>query len=142
MKDFLKYELAPYPLTLFDEVGMRKSAKSNFLQNLKNHLEDPIFEVPSFKNAHYVVDGGFLLHRVVWNKNDAVSEILRRYVEYVKAHYAENTTIVFDGYPCTANFLHTKSAERFRRSRKEITRKLIFDTTMNIDVQTQKFFLK
>lgn len=139
MQDFLKYELAPYPLTLFDEVGMRKTPKSQFIQNFKNLLDDSLFKLDFLQDAVYVIDGGFLLHRVVWNKNDSVSFILQKYVNYIKSHYSKNTTIVFDGYPDTANTLHTKSAERIRRSKKEQGREIIFDKSMNINMLQNKF---
>lgn len=53
MQYFLKYELAPFPLSIFDDNGMRKNAKSTFVQNFNLEENCPFNE---FTN---VVDGGF-----------------------------------------------------------------------------------
>ena len=61
-------------------------------------------------NINYVVDGGYLLHRVVWDKASAYKEIIHLYQKYVNAHYGK-CTIVFDGYvavPSTKDHEHTR----------------------------------
>ena len=60
LEKFFAYELAPYPLSLFDAVGMRKTIKSA----LYNCFEYLNFEIDN-TNAIYIIDGGYLLHRVV-----------------------------------------------------------------------------
>ncbi|KYN23238.1 hypothetical protein ALC57_04348 [Trachymyrmex cornetzi] len=60
LKGFFQYELAPYPLSIFNENGMRKNTKSDFYD-----LFIPLTKNPVFKNTFYVIDGGFLLHKVV-----------------------------------------------------------------------------
>lgn len=47
----------------------------------------------------HVVDGGFLLHKVIWQKNETVEEIMNKYLRYVEKHYAASSYFVFDGYP-------------------------------------------
>ena len=58
-----KYELSPMPPSLFDEMGMRKSNKSTlygaFIATDEKHLD---------KKCTFVIDGGFLLHCVLWLK--------------------------------------------------------------------------
>lgn len=95
MKKFLMYELAPYPVSLFDDEGMRKTRKSAFYDNFNS-----ISELPP-QNIFYVVDGAFLLHRVVWHINETVSAVLHQYVVYVLKYYTQNCCIVFDGYSKT-----------------------------------------
>lgn len=65
MKKYLQYELALFPLSLFDENGMRKTAKSSIYDNFE------CLSQPSMLNENdiYVIDGGSLLHRVVWQRN-------------------------------------------------------------------------
>lgn len=46
LENYLKYELAPYPLSLFDELGTRKSTKSA----LYDLFELVNFDVPKGKN--------------------------------------------------------------------------------------------
>jgi hypothetical protein len=108
MKKFLAYELAPYPLPLFDEGGMRKTRKSVFY-NLNS-----IPQIPPSNNVIYVVDGGFLLHRVIWHINNSVDDILKQYVAYVLKHYSKYCYIVFDGYPDDVSN-NIKFAGRLRR---------------------------
>lgn len=63
LQQFLTHELSPCPLALFDENGMRKGKKS-YLYKVFYPLPDTI-ELYNINNQ-YVIDGGFLLHRVVW----------------------------------------------------------------------------
>jgi hypothetical protein len=56
--------LAPFPVSLFDEKGMWKTNKSALYGSFK--LLPPEQEQDlHFENGTYVIDGGFLLHRVV-----------------------------------------------------------------------------
>ncbi|KAJ8879753.1 hypothetical protein PR048_020361 [Dryococelus australis] len=58
--EYLQYELSPYTLVLFTDTGMRKTTKS---------LLYKCFEPTQLKldtgNITYIIDGGFLLHRVI-----------------------------------------------------------------------------
>ena len=42
MKKYLQYELAPFPLSLFDENGMRKTSKSSFYHNFECLPQRPV----------------------------------------------------------------------------------------------------
>jgi hypothetical protein len=53
------FELAPYPLSIFEETGMRKTKKSVF-----HYLFSPTTEKVNLQDAVYVVDGVYLLLRV------------------------------------------------------------------------------
>lgn len=57
---FLQYELAPYPLALFNDIGMRKTTKSTFYDCF-----NPIVIELNTATDVFIIDGGFLLHRVV-----------------------------------------------------------------------------
>ena len=56
----------------------------------------------------YVVDGGWLLHKVKWNAGCQFSDILQSYVNFIGRHFGEATVVVFDGYlsPTTKDYEH------------------------------------
>lgn len=62
LKNYFEYDLSPYPLSFYNKIGMRKTKKSilyDFIQSSK-------LESFTSVNVLYVIDGGFLLHRVIW----------------------------------------------------------------------------
>lgn len=93
-EEYFQHELAPYPLSLFDNVGMRKTIKSALYEAFT-----PITENINLNDTLYVIDGDFLIHRVVWHQQEVYSVVLDKYVEYIKKYYTINAMIVFDGYP-------------------------------------------
>ncbi|CAH0552820.1 unnamed protein product [Brassicogethes aeneus] len=94
METYLQYELAPFPLSLFTENGLRKNVKSQ-LYELFVSMNGPTHS----DGIVHVVDGGFLLHKVIWQKNETVEEIMNKYLRNVEKHYVASSYIVFDGYP-------------------------------------------
>lgn len=90
-------------------------------------------------NVVHVIDGGFLLHRVVWYQQETYN-ILSKYVQYVQKYYKANSVVVFDGYPNDANNKSTKSAERLRRSQRDVAASVMFDETMTATMSQEKFF--
>lgn len=133
IEEYLTYELAPFPLSLFDEVGMRKCIKSS-LYKMFTPCSDNIY----FGNSIYIIDGGYLLHKVVWHRNESFASICTNYIQYVRLHY-ENAVIVFDGYPEDAANRSTKCTERLQRSRKNFSADVLFDDTMVPTVSQEKF---
>jgi len=84
LKECFEYELSPIPLSLFDESGQIRKTKKSILYdvfltttNTYNVLD---------KNVVVVIDGGFLLHRVVWPSTSTYGNIIDNYVNYVKRH--------------------------------------------------------
>lgn len=69
------YEMSPIPLSLFDENGLRKTNKTAFYTNFNCTKE-----IVKTANPTYVIDGGFLLHKVVLQSNTTISNIVRTYV--------------------------------------------------------------
>ena len=66
----------------------------------------------------YVIDGGYLLRRVVWDKQSTYQEIIQKYINYVESHYGK-CSIVFDGYqdgPSTKDHEHTRRTMKSKRS--------------------------
>ncbi|CAG9820707.1 unnamed protein product [Phaedon cochleariae] len=70
LQQYLEYELAPFPLSLFSEEGMRKGTKSSLYKAFT-----PLPSDVQFENKVHVIDGGFLLHRVVWQCNESFVSI-------------------------------------------------------------------
>ena len=102
-EDFLRYELSPLPLSLFTEHGF---LRSNNKAELSNHLTQG-YEVSTSTlvlNQRYwttVIDGGGLLHNVVWNPESSIMDILSQYIQYININYKRfsiSLTVVFDGY--------------------------------------------
>lgn len=72
IETFFEYELTPYPLSLFVAAEMRKTTKSaiyNFFQSVNSEVDRT--------NATYIIDGGYLLHHVVWNREETFSVSVR-----------------------------------------------------------------
>lgn len=135
IESYFQYELAPYPLSLFDETGMRKTRKSVLYD-----LFEPVIPEPNLTESAIVIDGGWLLHRVVWQSKEIFSTILSKYIDYVTKYYScEKATIVFDGYPEEAAMRNTKSAERFRRSGKHSSATVLFSETMTATMPKEQF---
>ena len=63
LEEFLYYELAPQPPSLFSNGVMRKPNKSSLDTPIKS-FDPGQQDLP--ENCQYVVDGGHLLQSVVW----------------------------------------------------------------------------
>lgn len=131
LKEFLKYELAPYPLSLFNEQGLRKNTKSS----LYDIVEESNISLKTTQDVVYVIDGGMLLHKVLWQIGQKFSAICQSYVQYLKRNYASNIHVVFDGYIQNS----TKIMERIRRSKKLLCVDIFFNEDMQLTVQQEKF---
>ncbi|KAJ8684487.1 hypothetical protein QAD02_020279 [Eretmocerus hayati] len=133
IKKYLEYELSAYPASIFNEAGMLKTQKSNFYEEFE--IAD---NIPLDKLA-FVIDGGFLLHRVVWNQGENIQRIISRYIAFVKKHYlGDDICIIFDGYPDN-EYLSTKSFERFRRNQKSSGAQIEFDASTPIHMKKVDF---
>ena len=111
METFLRYELATQPPSLFADGQMRKTAKSS-LGNMLKSMSVCHTTVPD--DSVYVIDGGYLLHAVVWPKPATYQDVCNAYIAYISKHYHASATVVFDGYDGPPS---TKSAEQNRRAR-------------------------
>lgn len=64
VKDFFSFEISPYPLSLFDQYGMRKTTKSKLYEEFD--AED---DLTTRNTDLFIIDGGFLFHKVSGTKN-------------------------------------------------------------------------
>ena len=67
-KEYLSFELAPKPPSLFDGHLMRKTAKSA-LADILDGIVSCTSTTPV--NSVFVIDGGYLMHQVVWPQQSA-----------------------------------------------------------------------
>ncbi|KAJ8881716.1 hypothetical protein PR048_018202 [Dryococelus australis] len=108
LKHYLSYEFSPRPRARFDEVAVRKTVKSAFLQLFSYATPD---ENSTHNPRRIVIDCGHLLHALVWPCPATYGQIADAYLEFVQKHYRVLVTAVFGGY----NVQFTKSQEYFRR---------------------------
>ena len=132
MEEHLKYELAKQPPSLFDKGTMRKSNKSILGSVLKSKV-DVRNEAP--ENALYVLDGGHLLHSVVWPTDATYKDVCQAYVKHILKHYGPNTTVVFDGYQIAS----TKAAEQQRRATPSASSYIVFEYEMKTTTSQRSF---
>ncbi|KYN29868.1 hypothetical protein ALC57_00677 [Trachymyrmex cornetzi] len=131
LKDYLNYELAPYPLALFEDGELRKTKKSTFYEL----FSEISIDLKSLQNIHYVIDGGMLLYRCKWQLNETFKIICDLYVRYLKNNYNSNTYVVFDGYKKDS----IKSAERNHRALKNKCADIEFDENISLKIAQDKF---
>ena len=129
----MQYELAPFPLVLFDETGIhkiRKAARYDMFEVTRENLD--------FENYDLVVDGGFLLHNVIWPTGGTASSICQSYVNYILKHYpGKSCAVVFDGYSNVVN--STKEAEHHRRYKVKRSIDILFYGNTKIIVNQDIF---
>ncbi|GBO19694.1 hypothetical protein AVEN_78832-1 [Araneus ventricosus] len=69
-------------------------------------------------NLYFVLDGGSLIHHVVWPKQETFGDVYTTYMSYIKRHEErrsktrqdDEVTVIFDGY--TESSVNTKVIER------------------------------
>ncbi|GBN38510.1 hypothetical protein AVEN_74266-1 [Araneus ventricosus] len=132
---FFTFELAPIPLSLFNEEGMRKGTKSS----LFSAFSPTKINAAQSKNNFVVVDGGHLLHKVVWQRNLNFEDIAKSFLTYLQTHYGSNVAVVFDGYPSDVNGNSAKSAERIRRANLHSSHEIIFNKATCPETSQEQF---
>lgn len=119
---------------------MRKNTKSNLYSSF---TPIPYEKINFGTNQLYVVDGGFLLHKVPFKKGEQFCTIFKRYVSFVTKRY-DNCIVVFDGYPDDATQSGTKMAERSRRANAisstyvELEEDMILTSTKKVFIGNEK----
>ena len=99
---------------------MRKGHKAELCKVFEEKVQCGA-ELPD-ERLKFVIDGGFLLHRVIWSVPSTYRAICERYVAHVINKYSQNATVVFDGYESSTN---TKDAEHRRRAARGLVQMLL-----------------
>ena len=113
MEDYMSYELAKHPPSLFDKGVIRRTAKSVLGTLLKSKV-DVHPRLP--EQCKCVLDGGHLLHVVPWPTAATYKQVCQAYVTYTVQHYGGQSVVVFDGSTSS-----TKAAEQQRRATQSIS---------------------
>ena len=96
----MKYELSPYPPSLFEsKYRLRKPYKPSLLEVIRKHVSSVDDAILQFilNTEHYVLDGGSLLYRLKWTEGCTYISIADMYASFTVERYGE-ATVVFDGY--------------------------------------------
>ncbi|KAF0706902.1 Uncharacterized protein FWK35_00033648, partial [Aphis craccivora] len=135
------------PLLLFQRIMIRVKTEEELKEcQMRKTKKSILYDVfPSTtntynvldKNVVVVIDGGFLLHRVVWPSTSTYGNIIENYANYVKRHYGSNCVVVFDGYANTE--LNIKNSERQRRKNMYTSTNIIFEELMDVLTTQEKF---
>ncbi|GBN51987.1 hypothetical protein AVEN_68383-1 [Araneus ventricosus] len=80
----------------------------NLLLAMFYNIFDTVPERPvgNTDNLYFVLDGGSLIHCAVWPKKETFGDVYTTYMSYIKRHYGDEVTVVFDGY--TESSVNTK----------------------------------
>ncbi|GBO29821.1 hypothetical protein AVEN_219057-1 [Araneus ventricosus] len=132
---FFTFELSPFPLSLFNEEGMRKGTKSSLFSAFTPTKSDAV----QGKNNFVDVGEGHLHHRVVWYRNMNFGDIAKSCLTYLQTHFGSNVAVVFDGYPSDVNGKSTKSAERIRRVNLHSSHEIIFNEATCPEISQEQF---
>jgi len=132
MEAYFACELTPLPCALFNDGCMRKTNKSLLAHHLRG-LADTI-KTPA-QTESWVIDGGYLLHKVKWKPGSTFGHVIEQYALYVQQHFANDVTVVFDGYESRPSI---KDHEHLRRARKS-SPVFNFDDTTNIYSDQESF---
>ncbi|GBN35242.1 hypothetical protein AVEN_180089-1 [Araneus ventricosus] len=90
---------------------MRRGAKSSLYISFTPITED----VKPEGSQYVVVNGGHLLHKVVWRRQATCGAIFDSYVQYLNNKYGQDIAVIFDGYP-DGDKKSTKNCERLLRA--------------------------
>ncbi|KAK6168833.1 hypothetical protein SNE40_020007 [Patella caerulea] len=117
---FFRYEMCSVPTSLFKDNCMLKTQKSALAAKLLVERD-----IDQLQTDFFVIDGGWLLHRITWKRNVTFNEILCQYSEFVRQRFACKCMIVMDGYVES----NIKDHERLRR----INGKVCGDVMVRLD---------
>jgi len=116
MNETLRLFVVPETLRLFVDrvVKEEKTGEEVTLERKCINIQQSIIAATRPRSFISPIQLGLsvLLHRVVWPRPASFGEICNSYVTYIKRHYGDKVSIVFDGYA----FPGTKDIEHMRRS--------------------------
>ncbi|KAJ8879231.1 hypothetical protein PR048_019837 [Dryococelus australis] len=129
---YLMYELTPRPPVLFDDVSIRKTAKSALLDVLNSASAPEILQ----ETSTFIINGGYILRVLVWPRPATFGTVVESYIQYVVRHYSTFTIVVCDGYD---DVMSTKGEERNRHSLHKTYPNMSLDSSTIITVSQADF---
>lgn len=122
------FELASYPLSIFNENGMRKSETVSMFKYF-DKIQDPCNIEFNKENSIFIISGDCLLNKVLWNSNQTFGQVIDEYVQYVLYYYGQyNVVIAFDG-----------RKDQLSKSMSVASAIVHFETHMKISVKQSDF---
>ena len=109
MESCFQHELTTMPTALFKGEGLRKTNKAVLAKEITKTVDTAL---QAEFTGTYALDGGCLLHKVVWPKSGTYQDVFNAYVSYVSRRY-HDCVVVFDGYasgPTVKDHEHTRRA--------------------------------
>ncbi|GBN08695.1 hypothetical protein AVEN_73491-1 [Araneus ventricosus] len=91
----------------FEDVKFKRKGKVVTLASINSSVK--------IGSQYVVVDGGHLLHKIVWRKQATFGAIADRYVQYLNNKYGQDIAVIFYGYP-DDDKNSTINCERLRRA--------------------------
>ena len=111
LQKIFTFELCSYPPALCECKNVMRPANTPALADaIWSLMPDEIIE--PIGQSQYVLDGGSLLHRILWQRGTTYSDICEQYTNYLTRKYGK-AIIVFDGYE---NDMSTKDGAHQRRT--------------------------
>ncbi|KAJ8876185.1 hypothetical protein PR048_024094 [Dryococelus australis] len=129
---YLKNELAPRPLALFDDVSMWKTDKSALLDVFNSA---PVPEILQ-ETSTFIIDCGYLFQVLVWPRPPTFGTVVESYLQRAVQHYFTSAIVIFDGYD---DVLSTKAEEQRRCSLHKTSPIMSFDSSTIIIVSQADF---
>ena len=137
LEEVLGHELNAVALSLFDINGFMRSGIKSDLASVLVSVDESVIEKELPQNDPqyvYVIDGGYLLHKIVWVKGDTFQNIINCYPIYLSSLSSSPVSIIFDGYErSTKDHIHSK--------RQPISSLEIDFTLQSILLSTKQVFL-
>ena len=133
LQSYLKYELAARPPSLFDDLSLCKGKKTVLIQVIERLV--PCEKNNPLTDIVYTLDGGYILHHVVWQCPATYSHICSQYVSFIK-HKFGNAHIMFDGY----EICNTKDEEHFHHGGTQSSCDVVEEDNLQVPLSQQAFF--
>ena len=87
LAEAFSHELCSYPASMFEAKGVMLAAdKPSLADAIWNELSTRTRSPHLPGSPHYVIVGGWLLHRLQWTKRSTYGDICTQYVQYLKRH--------------------------------------------------------
>ncbi|CAH3133198.1 unnamed protein product [Porites lobata] len=153
--ELFQYEFCSQPSSLFDQHGLlREANKAQLADDIWTVAKGNEMQPPEIAGEmNHVIDGGSLLQRIPWKRDETFNSIAKGYVEYIQQKFT-NPIVVFDGYNAgpgtkdTAHLRRTKGLTAVDSAANSATTVVGEDTDLLVllclhaDVKSQPLFLK
>lgn len=128
LRDSFNFELASYPLSMFDENGIRKSESISMFRYF-DKIQDSNNNVFTHDNSLFFISGECLLQKVLWNTTQTFGEIIDEYVHYILHYYGRNNVnIIFDG-----------TSDRLWQAKTTTSTKVLFEPHIRATIKQSEF---